>query len=402
MFRKIANKHVVGCTLFIFSIQALASFVPIRGPIVDPLHDALYDMELTDLVFSKLRKETEADTNIVIVNIGELSREMIAKELQIIAKYEPRVIGIDVLFKNTKDRVGDSLLKNELQAVKRLIMASKLDDYNKEEKKFKISQRSHTFFMENATPAYTNFITRSKDALDISTCRTFSPMSLVNNKKEYAFSVALAKEYDKEKTELFLKRNKETEIINFKGNMGGKFFALDVDDVLKENFSPDIIKDKIVLFGFLGPAFNKASWEDKFFTPLNNRYIGRSNPDMYGVVIHANIISMILHNDYINQVPMSISYTVAVLLCLLNVALFSWINKKTGNLYDLISKGIQLIETFLLLFVIVLLFYYFNIKFNLTVTIVTVLLTGDLLEIYYSVVKIPFANHVKRIFKKIN
>ena len=61
-----------------------------------------------------------------------------------------------------------------------------------------------------------------------------------------------------------------------------------------------MVEGKIVLFGYLGDRLGAPQWEDKFFTPLNESIAGRANPDMYGPVIHANIASMVLNDDYID------------------------------------------------------------------------------------------------------
>ena len=47
----------------------------------DPLGKALGDMELTDIAFSRLREDPPIDTNIVIVNIGNLSRGEIGQQI---------------------------------------------------------------------------------------------------------------------------------------------------------------------------------------------------------------------------------------------------------------------------------------------------------------------------------
>jgi CHASE2 domain-containing sensor protein len=65
---------------------------------------------------------------------------------------------------------------------------------------------------------------------------------------------------------------------------------------------------------------NITSWEDKFYTPLNKKLAGKSNPDMFGVVVHANIISMILREDYVEQMATWQEVAMAIILCLLNVA----------------------------------------------------------------------------------
>ena len=64
----------------------------------DSIGQALSDIELTDYVFMKLRAQPNVDENIVVVNIGRLSRREIAEQIQIISKYKPKVIGLDGFF----------------------------------------------------------------------------------------------------------------------------------------------------------------------------------------------------------------------------------------------------------------------------------------------------------------
>jgi hypothetical protein len=63
----------------------------------DPISQALEEFELTDWVFSKLRKDPVPDERIVIVNIAP-DRRMIAEQIRIISQHNPRVIGIDSFF----------------------------------------------------------------------------------------------------------------------------------------------------------------------------------------------------------------------------------------------------------------------------------------------------------------
>jgi CHASE2 domain-containing sensor protein len=64
----------------------------------DSIGTALGDVELTDYVFSGLRDEPKAEEDVVVVNIGTLTRGEIAQQLKIISKYKPKVIGIDSFF----------------------------------------------------------------------------------------------------------------------------------------------------------------------------------------------------------------------------------------------------------------------------------------------------------------
>ena len=202
---------------------------------------------------------------------------------------------------------------------------------------------------------------------------------------------------DAMKTQKFLDRNNLSEVINYRGNVVDTwgstnyhqmFYTLDVDDVLTENFVPEMIKDKIVIFGFLGEKLGSdPSWADKFYTPLNKKLAGKANPDMFGAVVHANIISMILNEDYVDQMKDWQEVLMAIIICLLNVALFSLINTKLPLWYDGITKLLQFFQLLLYTVIMVLVFDWFTFKFNVTLTLVVVALVGDVFEIYMSVIK---------------
>ncbi len=75
-------------------------------------------------------------------------------------------------------------------------------------------------------------------------------------------------------------------------------------------------RDKIVLIGYVGDRIDIDTGEDKFFTPLNSKYIGKANRDMYGIVVHANIISTILNGHYIRVMPDWLMHLIGTNSCL--------------------------------------------------------------------------------------
>jgi hypothetical protein len=95
------------------------------------------------------------------------------------------------------------------------------------------------------------------------------------------------------------------------------------------------------------------------------------------------------------------SIVAGVMLCFLNVLLFSLIYRRIPNWYDGTTKLIQFIEATLLLGLIIYVFYLFNYKLNLTLSIICVLLAGDLLEIYYGVLKNLFNRQGRKELFKI-
>jgi hypothetical protein len=63
-----------------------------------PEQSALKDFAFEDFAFSTRQTKEERDDRIVLVNIGQLGRAGIAEQINILSRYNPKVIGIGVLF----------------------------------------------------------------------------------------------------------------------------------------------------------------------------------------------------------------------------------------------------------------------------------------------------------------
>jgi len=392
-------------TIFIFVvIRGLSSFLDIFEAI-DVVGEALEDIEFTDVVYSNLREDPSADDNIVLVNIAHLPREAIAEQVRIINKYNPKVIGLDTFFPHPKNPENDSALAANLLKIENLVMASKLLNFNEKTETFDSIKLSAQKFRPNADFAFANLITaEGVQQEDVKTCRSFNPLLPFKDTTQLAFATKLANYYAPGKVDKLLARNNETEIINYKGNSFGSisnfaptFFALDVMDVFNENFVPEMIEDKIVIFGFLGDHLgDRYSIEDKYYTPLNQNYAGRGEPDMYGAVIHANIISMILDEDYVYKINETTQFIIAFILCYINVFLFMWVYYALKNWYDGITKIAQLIELLLIIGVIIYSYHLFNWNLELTLAMGTVAAVGDSLEVYNGVIKNMFTKEGRK------
>ncbi len=406
----------------------------------DPVSQALGQFELTDHAFSNLREDPNIDQRIVLVNIGNLSRREIAQELQIISKYKPKVIGIDSYFNcegglrdsincpQLLDTFGNLLLSDAIREAGNVVLVSKLlpkteTSKNPDAEHFYDSlELSDPIFSDFADHGFANLPTDANYQEDIKECRSINPQKAVNGKMEYAFSVNLAMKYDSLKTMKFLNRNNEEELINFRGNaetvdvrlktlrnleLEQSHFRLlcydiDVDDVMAENFDPSLFKDKIVIMGFLGKYFGDPAWEDKYFTPLNKSIAGRANPDMFGPVIHANTVIMILNEDYINQLAEWQKYIIAILLCVFTVALFKVIDEKLPIWYDALSVIIQILQIILISFMVVETFALFSFKLDLTVAIAISALVGpcyDLLKPLQTITENWLTKRRKKVLK---
>ncbi len=398
---------------FIFALIGLfASMTAFKiFDIFDPIGDAFADMEMTDIVFSQLRDEPVVDERVVLVNIGNRSRFEIAMMIDSISQFDPAVIGMDTFFYIPKedDPIGDSLLAANLGKVENLVMPIKAL-YDDSLDIFDMETSWPTFNM-NAEMAHVNLITDAEVQEDLKMCREFFPAVPIGPKGEEenvpAFAVKLASYLDKEKAESFLENSNEVEVINYRGNIidygatkfGSMFFAIDHYEILEPYFNeetmnyerryiPEILTNKIIILCFMGEVLgDREALEDKYFTPLNETYVGRAFPDMYGGVIHANIITMILNEDYIAQLEFWQSILLAIIICFLNVTAFTWIYKKIPRWYDGITKLIQAVEFLAILFIMIYVMDFFSLKLDLTLALVVVALAGDSLEVYFGVVK---------------
>ena len=143
----------------------------------------------------------------------------------------------------------------------------------------------------------------------------------------------------------------------------------------------------------------KNTWDnDKFFTPLNSKYVGKAFQDMYGVVVHANVISMILHQDYIDESSELMNFIVGFLMCFFSVALFHLVLEWTPQLFDPVTKGFQLLIIVILNFIIAYLFLEKNFKIDFGIPLIAIALAPDLLEIYLHLLKRPLTFMVNKVY----
>jgi CHASE2 domain-containing sensor protein len=404
----------------------------------DPISQALGEFELTDIVFSQLRPDPVPDSRIILLNIGP-SRRAIAYQIQTISQYKPRVIGVDAFFNcegglydtvncpQLIDTLGNLMLENAIREagnvvlVSRLLKSDSLAARNSDEV-FDSLEYSDPLFSQHASNAFANLKTGATYQEDVKVCKSFVPQISVNNDKQLAFAVQMAKMYDSVKTTKFLARGNYEEVINFRGNFevpdvkikalrnqmdsSTNFrsicFAIDWEPFARGEYLPGMFENSIVIIGSLGDYFGDPAWEDKFFTPLNLKVAGRANPDMFGVVIHANIVSMILNEDYIDQLDGWILYLIAFIICYLNVILFSWIDNRWPVLFDGFSVVIQLIEIILVGILTAQIFAKYSIKLDLTVSIAALALIGPCFDIYKSLEKTLFNRVYKTYSTSIN
>ncbi|MDB5273201.1 MAG: hypothetical protein JWO58_1568 [Chitinophagaceae bacterium] len=392
-------------TLFVMFMMYLFSFIEFNSDLINPIAKALSDFELTDVVFSHMRENPGIEDRVTVVNIGRLDRRGVATLIEQINAEHPKVVGIDAFFRKLKeDKEGDSLLAAAFSSVKNMVLVSELHENDSTNSIDSVSY-SNPLFMKDATPGFADMISEGADFFK--TSRDCIPYEIVHGKKVFSFPVMMAYLYDSVKTKKFLARNNSTETINFQGNIDTRkegvstnskivFTAMDYTQVFDTLYDPSVFKDKIVVLGFMGEYIGDNTWTDKFFTPLNANYVGKANPDMYGVVVHANIVSMILKGDYINDMPDWINTPISLIIIFLNVWLFSWLFIRMEMWYDGLSFILTIIEVMLLTVVVLYVFDLYSYRVDITLPSIALFLTGNMIEIYYGLIKPLYSKIVKK------
>jgi len=278
--------------IFVFAGIGLLSLVVFNVSVFNPFTQAFADFTLTDLSYSKTANQDEIFHGpLRLVSVENKTREEIAYLIHRIEEGKPKVIGMDVIFKDRVDS-SDEILKKEIATHTNIIFPhiAQFDSLTTE-------TYNDTFFKAQSN-AYVNLIGESKE---FSTIREYHAVH--NNM--LAFTTAVLQMFDSVKAQKLIDRNEKKTEIHYYGNLQN-FEYNSFNEVMKLDFNDSVFKDKIVLIGYMGltPRVTRSTLdEDRFYTPLNPRLSGRSHPDMYGIVIHANIIRMALVGDYIVRLP---------------------------------------------------------------------------------------------------
>jgi CHASE2 domain-containing sensor protein len=381
------NVHAFVVTALVIGVMLFLVWLPINLDFLNLMSETLGDFDIHDIVQSQLYDFAEPDTAIVIVNIGRLPKRLIAEQIERLQAFQPKVIGLDVfpLLPNPRNPEHDSLFSQTLQRYPSIVLASKLDGWNESLQQYDTLALSPPQFSAFAHSGFVNLIIDDNKPYRV--VRHCSVCERVGKNEEYAFAAKVAQLYDSLAFNDLLARGNQKEIIHYRGNLKS-FYVLDVEDALDSTADLEIVRDKIVLMGFLGDDVSNPfqSIEDRFFTPINERYIGKTDRDMFGVVIHANIVSMIINRRYINEMPEYASYLLTIVFCYFFVVFLEYLDDRFRRYYEVFSLAAQIILAVALLFITLWSFSFFSYNADLTLMLLIVAIGPNTVEIYLTFV----------------
>jgi len=229
---------------------------------------------LSSLVKKHVRLYDQPVEEIVLVNIGNGDRQYIAELINECNKCHPSIIGLNILLPKFENNHKDSLLMESISRSSCIILAK---------------HQSIGFYGTNKRFADVAIGQGFSDLIiDDHFVTGFYLYRFHKNKKDYSLAYQLAYHFDNKAAVMYLGKETSQPQTSVISSLRKDFKFYDFKD---NNFDCSLMRDNIVLLGYLGPT-----QEDKFRT--YSWFSTEQNSDdkwnMYGTEIIANQILMIL------------------------------------------------------------------------------------------------------------
>ena len=372
------ERDTIFATLWVFVFIFGLALIPINFKFLNPLKLALKDFDFNDLAYAKLKKAAHEslEKNIVIVNIGMADREGLAMLIEKASSYGPKAIGLDVWMEEPKEPEKDSLLASVIRKTPNLIMASRFKPGKGDEE----SGYHHNYFTQftGAEEGSVNFL--NEEYATIRLWNAYFKHKEKGKTFEYpSFALALIKKFNPGEYEKFRKKGKDKVVINYRRRID-QYRLIEPEFLLADQVDSSYIRGKIVLLGYINT--DPTNIEDKKFTPMNEKYYGKTVPDMNGIVVHANIISMVLEHNYIKKLPLWFMWLFAIFIGWLHMSFFIRYYLESHIWFHLVAKIAQLASAIFFVFLGVYLFDRYRIKLDMKITLVVIVLAVDVIYFY--------------------
>lgn len=373
------ERDTIFATIWVFLFIIILGSIPLNLGFINPIKLSLKDFDFNDVSYSNLQKaqlkegkNNKFDNRIVIVNIGQADREGLALMIDKAGAMNPKIMALDVLFYGEKDPQQDSLLSEVFKRNKNLIAAHQLLLSGPEGDTI---VTAGDYIKTASNYAFVNLFTDS-----LSSVRYYEPFEKDHNKKLYkSFTSAIVQAYDSVAYKELRKKGNSKTLINYSRSLI-QYQVIQWEDLMMDNVESSALSGKIVLFGYINT--HKDDLSDKFFTPMNPRYYGKSVPDMNGIVIHANILSMVLDDNYVKKLPSWVNLLIAVLICWLFMSFFIRYYLESHIWFHLIAKIAQVASAIFFVWLGIYLFDQYRLKVDMKMSLIVIVMAVDVIYFY--------------------
>ena len=371
------EKDTIFSTLWVFVFIVVLGSIPINFYFLNPLKLAMKDFDFNDMAYAKLGKgkDTKLDSTIVIINIGDLDREGLAMLIDKTASYGPRAIGLDVWMEEAREPAKDSFMQAVVSRTPNLVLASRFKGAADKDEGVYFSNYFKPY--ASGTEGYVNFFDE-----EIATLRIWNPTLKVRidsttKIRHPSFVYSLLRLYDS----AILKTlpSKKKEIINYTRRTH-QYQIIEPNDLLFDKVDTSAIRGRIALLGYINT--DPTNIDDKKFTPMNEKFYGKTVPDMNGIVVHANIISMVLEKNYIKKLPLWVVWLVAIFIGWLHMSFFIRYYLENHIWFHLVAKIAQLASAIFFTYVGIYLFDRYRIKLDMKLSLIVIIMAVDVIYFY--------------------
>ncbi|HNK61517.1 MAG TPA: CHASE2 domain-containing protein [Chitinophagaceae bacterium] len=377
----LTERDTIFATLWVFIFIVLLGSIPLNLGVLNPLKLGLKDFDFNDVYYSHVGNEqrNDIDQNITVVNIGAADRAGIAMLVEKVASYKPKVMGLDVLLDGERDPVQDSLMRDVVQKNKNLVLAVKYQ----EDSSGKLIGGHNFFKTDSSLFGYVNFPYNS----ETETIRYYYPFKKdAHNQHNVlpSFTSAILKLYDSNAYKRVEKMVDKKVTIVYSRRVTEKkkqYLVVEPETLMTDGVDTSALQGKIVLLAYATP-FNPLDIEDKKFTPMNEKYAGKSIPDMNGIIVHANIISMVMEDNFIKKVPFWGNLLLAILVCWLHMSFFIHYYLESHIWFHLAAKIAQVLSAIFFIWLGIEIYTRYHVKVDMKLSLVTIALAVDVIYFY--------------------
>jgi len=338
------------------------------------------EVEMKDIYFSRIQnKDKIEEKNIVIIDIDTCNRAQLLDLFKKIQQYQPKVVGVDVLFKNVETN-WESYKNYVTYADTSASTVFACVDSGE--------NISHSFFaLKEIKPI--------EGLANLGINGYGKPIRQVLNKCKsepnlMSFSAKVASIYDPSLP--LLKKIKDDTAFNltFKPFVFSK--EINATEIINDtsNAFAQRLKNKIVLIGSLDSAEDKYKVPNAGYTDNNELYANVS-----GLKIQAMAIAMLLNNTMISEPSVFWSRFFTGLVFLIFFFILFYLFEQYEFYFNLTGRLVLLVGGILLLFLYVLLMKK-GIEIDLGYWVFMIILIYEMLEVYH-----PLMHLFKRVWKRI-
>jgi len=312
-------KRLIISTVFTLTIIILYQFIDINLFTID------FPRRVSSELFKNLRDDPGVETEIVLVDIEYVHLDTVKTFIELLESLEPKSIGVNLC--NIEDK--SELLDNYLSQNKNIITCDCSTNTNKGTSRITTPKNEVTHFRTDNDSYFELRLSNKSNGL-----------------KE---------------------RGNYKERINFRGV--DRYYRLPLSEI--ENVSPEVIKDKTIVIGFL---------RDSLVTPMNYWYgrPGEIQGDMSDAQISANIISTIDREEFINEVNLLYRILIILTVSLICTGLIRLLRTKYNLINFILGLVILIILNGLSSYIIVYAFsknYYLELNEMTVVTIISAIVS---------------------------